>query len=65
MAEQKQSDQLEPTYGSSVKIRGVALRTYRKQWTIGRSGERGIGISLLTARQDDDYDTIETKYTKI
>ena len=30
MAEQKQSDQLEPTYSSSVRIRGVALRTCRK-----------------------------------
>ena len=41
MAEQKQGDQLEPTYSSSMRIRGVALRTYRKRWTIGRCGERG------------------------
>ena len=27
VAEQKQGDQLEPTYSSSVRIRGVALRT--------------------------------------
>ena len=26
MAEQKQGDKLEPTYGSSVRIRDVALR---------------------------------------
>ena len=36
MAEQKQGNQLEPTYSSSVRIRGVALRTCRKRWTIGR-----------------------------
>ena len=32
----------------------VALKTYRKQWTIGKGGERGSGISVLMARQDDD-----------
>ena len=56
MAEQKQGKQLEHTYSSSVEIRGVALRTCRKQWTIGRGGERGSGISMLMARQDDDDD---------
>ena len=54
MAEQKQGDQLEPTYSSSVKIRDVALRTCQKRWTIGRSDERGSEISVLVARQDDD-----------
>ena len=54
MAEQKQSDRLEPTYISSVRIRDVALRTCQKRLTIGRSGERGSGISVLIARQDDD-----------
>ena len=53
MAKQKQGDQLEPTYSSSVRIRGVALRTCRMWWTIGRSGERGSGISVLMARQDE------------
>ena len=56
MAEQKQDDQLEPTYSSSVRIRGVALKTRRKRWTIGRGGERGSGISMQMARQDDDDD---------
>ena len=41
MAEQKQDDQLEPTYSTSVKIRDVALRICQKRWTIGRSGKRG------------------------
>ena len=54
MAEQKQGDQLEPTYGSSGKIRGVALRTRRKRWMTGRNGERGSGISVLIARHDDN-----------
>ena len=47
MAEQKQND---------VRIRDVALKTYRRRWTIGRSGERGSGISVLAAGHDDDDD---------
>ena len=35
-------------------IRDVALRICRKQWTIGRRGERGSGISLLIVQHDDD-----------
>ena len=53
MAEQRQDDQLEPTYSSSVPMRDVALKTCRKQWTIGRGGERGSGISVLVAQYDD------------
>ena len=49
---QKQGDQLEHEYSSSVRIRDVTLRTYQKRWTIGRSGERGSGISVLVARND-------------
>ena len=60
MVEQKQGDQLEPTYSGSVLIRGVALRTCRKWWTIGRGGERGSGISMLMARQDYNYDDVKT-----
>ena len=44
---QKQDDQLEITYSSSVPIRNVALRTCRKQWTIG---------SWVLIRQHDDDD---------
>ena len=50
----KQGDQLEPTYSSYVRIQGVALRTCRKQWTIGRCGEKGSGISVLMAWQNDE-----------
>ena len=61
MAEQKQSNQLEPIFSSSVKIRDVALTTCQKRWTIGRSGERGSEISVLVARQDDDDDDFRTQ----
>ena len=54
MAKQKQDDQLEHTYSSYVRIQDVALKTCQKQWMIGRSGERGSGISVLVARHDDD-----------
>ena len=56
---QKQDDQLEHTYSSYVRIRDVALKTCQKRWTIGRSGERGSGISMLAARHDDDDDDDE------
>ena len=55
MAEQKQGDQLEPTYSKSVRIRGVALRTCRKRLTIGRGSERRSEMSVLMAQDDDDY----------
>ena len=54
MAEQKQDDQLEHTYSSSLRIRDVALQTCQRRWTIGRCGERVSGISVLAARHDDD-----------
>ena len=56
MDEQRQDDQLKPTYSSSVPIRGVALKTYQKQWTIGRGSKRGSGIFASIARHDDDDD---------
>ena len=56
-----------PTYGRAKS--GRPARTYIKQfcedtgcspedlrWTIGRSSERGSGISMLAARHDDDDD---------
>ena len=33
---------------------GCSPRTCQRQWTIGWSGERGSGISVLAARHDDD-----------
>ena len=58
MNEQRQDDQLEPTFSSSVPIRHVALKICQKQWTIRRCGERGPGISVQIARRDDDDDDI-------
>ena len=37
---QRQDDQLEPIYDSSVPIQDIALKTYREQWTI----EMGVGV---------------------
>ena len=54
MAKQKQDDQLEHTYSSYVRIWDVAHKTCQKRWMIGRSGERGSGISVLAAWHDDD-----------
>ena len=59
MAEQKHDDQLEHTYSSYVRIRDVALKTCQRRWTIGRSGERGSGISVPAAWYDDDDDDDE------
>ena len=56
MAGQKQDDQLEHTFSSDVRIRDLALKTCQRRCTIGRSGERGSGISVLAARYDDDDD---------
>ena len=53
MAVQKQDDQHEHTFSSYVRIRDVVLKTYLGRWTIGRSGKRGPGISVLPARYDD------------
>ena len=53
---QRLDDQLEPTYISSVPIQDVALRTSRKQWTIGRGGESGSGISVVMVWRDDNDD---------
>ena len=58
MAVQKQDDQHEHTFSSYVRIRDVVLKTYLGRWTIGRSGVRGSGISLLPARYDDDDDDV-------
>ena len=63
MDEQRQNVQLEPTYSSSVLIQYVALRIFRKQWTIGKCGERGSGISMLIARHDDDDDDVIQEQT--
>ena len=54
MAGQKQDEQLEHTFSSYVRIQDVALKTDQRRWTIGGSGERGSGISVLAAQHDVD-----------
>ena len=54
----KCNDQLERTFSSYVRIQDVVLKTYLGRWTIGRSGERGLGISVLPAQYDDDDDIL-------
>ena len=62
IAEQKLDDQLEHTYSSYVRIRDVVLKTCQRRWTIGKSGVRGSGISVLAARHDDDDDIFSLYY---
>ena len=38
----------------------VTLKTCRKQWTMGKDGERRPGISVLMAWNDDDNVKLET-----
>ena len=56
IAKQKQDDQLEHTYSRYVRTQDVTPKTCQRRWIIGRSGERGSGISVLAARYDDDDD---------
>ena len=58
MARQKQDDQVEHTYSSYVRIRGVALKTCQRRWTIGKSSERESGIFVPAARYDDNEEII-------
>ena len=44
------------TFSNYVRIRDVVQKTCLRRWTIGKSGERGSGISVLPARHDDDHD---------
>ena len=62
MAAQKQDNQHERTFSSYVRIQDVVLKTYLGRWTIGRSGERGSGISVLPAWYDDDDDDDDYYY---
>ena len=67
MAVQKQDDQHGHTFSNYVRIRDVVQKTCLRRWTIGKSGERGSGISVLPARHDDDFNVnlviIKTLYT--
>ena len=43
-------------HSATMRIRDVVQKTCLRRWTIGKSGERGSGISMLPARYDDDDD---------
>ena len=64
MDEQRQDNQLETTYSSSVPIRDVALKTCREQWMIEKGGEKGLGISVLMTQHDaaDDLEKTNMEY---
>ena len=50
MDEQKEDNQLEPMYNSSLLIQDTALKTSRKQWMIETGGKRGSGRSVMAGR---------------
>ena len=56
MDEQRQDNQLEPIYSSSVPIQVAALKTYWERWTIETDGEWGSGRYVQAVRHDDDDD---------
>ena len=62
MAEQKQDDKLEHTSSSYVRIWDVAQKICQRRWTIGRSGERGSGISAPVAWHDADDDLLHCTF---
>ena len=53
---QRQDNQVETIFNSSVPIQNIALKTSLEQWTIETGGARGSGRSVLAARHDDDDD---------
>ena len=56
MDEQRQDDQLETIYNSSMPIQeDVAFKTFREQWAIETDGDRGSGRFVLAVRHDDIY----------
>ena len=58
MDKQRQDDQREPTYNSTVLIQDVALKTYGKWWMLEKGGGRGLGGYVLVAQHDVDDNEI-------
>ena len=56
MAEQKQDDQHEHTFSNYVRIQDIVQKACQRRLTIGKSVERGSGISVIPARHHDDDD---------
>ena len=61
----KADDRHEHTFSNYVRIRDVVQKTCLRRWTIGKSGERGSGISVLPARHDDDDDDLIKDILKV
>ena len=62
MDKQRQDDQQEPKYNSSVSIQDKVLNKYREQWIMEIGDERGSGRSVLAARHVDDDDDDDDLY---
>ena len=60
----KADNQQEPIYNSCVPIQDIALKTYRKQWTIERGGKRG-SYHVLAVWYDDDDDDDDISFKNI
>ena len=60
MDEQRQNDQLEPIYNSSVQIQDIVLKTYWERWKIDIRDGRGSERSMLAVRRDDDDEKVQT-----
>ena len=58
MDEQRQDEQLEAIYNSSVPIQDIALKTSWERWMIETDGKRGSVRSLLAAWDDNVVDDI-------
>ena len=56
MDKQRQDDNLEPIYNSSVLMQDVTLETYRERWTVEMGSGIGSGRSVLAVQHDDDED---------
>ena len=49
MDEQREDDQLDLIYNSSVSIQDIAWKTSREQWSIETGGVKGSGRSVMAA----------------
>ena len=62
MDKQRQDDQLESIYNSSVLIQNVALNIYQERWMIEKGGRRGSGRPMLVPRHDDQPDLLNMEW---
>ena len=65
MDEQRQDNQLEPIYNSSVPIQDVVLKTDRERWTIEKVGGGGSERTVLMVWHDDDEEEDATQGTSL